>query len=196
MSEIKNPKVDEFLSNLKKWQEELGLLRKFVFESELNEDLKWGVPCYTYKNGNVIIIHGFKEYCAILFVKGSLLKDPDGVLIQQTENVQAGRQIRFTNLQEIVEKESIIKSYIQEAIEIEKSGLKVEFKKNSELVFREELQAKFDENPDLKAAFDSLTPGRQKAYNYFFTSAKQSATRMQRVEKFIQKILDGKGMDD
>ncbi|CCU60963.1 YdeI/OmpD-associated family protein [Bacillus subtilis] len=191
-----NPKVDEFLSKAKKWKEEFEKLRTIILDCELTEDFKWMHPCYTYNNKNVVLIHGFKEYCALLFHKGALLQDTDGILIQQTENVQAARQIRFTNVQEINELENILKAYIHEAIEVEKAGLKVEVNKNIELNIPEELQNKFDEIPALKTAFEALTPGRQRAYTLYFSQAKQSKTRESRVEKYVQKILDGKGLKD
>ncbi|CUB15111.1 hypothetical protein BN2127_JRS9_02691 [Bacillus subtilis] len=191
-----NPKVDEFLSEAKKWKEEFEKLRTIILDCELTEDFKWMHPCYTYNNKNVVLIHGFKEYCALLFHKGALLQDAHGILIQQTENVQAARQIRFTNVQEINELENILKAYIHEAIEVEKAGLKVEVNKNIELNIPEELQKKFDEIPALKIAFEALTPGRQRAYTLYFSQAKQSKTRESRVEKYVQKILDGKGLKD
>ncbi|MEC1807505.1 YdeI family protein [Bacillus subtilis] len=191
-----NPKVDEFLSKAKKWKEEFEKLRTIILDCELTEDFKWMHPCYTYNNKNVVLIHGFKEYCALLFHKGALLQDAHGILIQQTENVQAARQIRFTNIQEINELENILNAYIHEAIEIEKAGLKVEVNKNIELNIPEELQNKFDEIPALKTAFEALTPGRQRAYTLYFSQAKQSKTRESRVEKYVQKILDGKGLKD
>ncbi|AGA21938.1 YdeI family protein [Bacillus subtilis subsp. subtilis] len=191
-----NPKVDEFLSKAKKWKEEFEKLRTIILDCELTEDFKWMHPCYTYNNKNVVLIHGFKEYCALLFHKGALLQDAHGILIQQTENVQAARQIRFTNVQEINELENILKAYIHEAIEVEKAGLKVDVNKNIELNIPEELQKKFDEIPALKTAFEALTPGRQRAYTLYFSQAKQSKTRESRVEKYVQKILDGKGLKD
>ncbi|WEY92897.1 YdeI family protein [Bacillus subtilis] len=190
-----NLKVDEFLSKAKKWKEEFEKLRTIILDCELTEDFKWMHPCYTYNNKNVVLIHGFKEYCALLFHKGALLQDAHGILIQQTENVQAARQIRFTNVQEINELENILKAYIHEAIEVEKAGLKVEVNKNIELNIPEELQNKFDEIPALKTAFEALTPGRQRAYTLYFSQAKQSKTRESRV-KYVQKILDGKGLKD
>ena len=191
-----NPDVDVFLSKTKKWQEEFEKLRMIVLDCQLTEELKWGVPCYTFQKSNIVLIHGFKEYCALLFFKGALLHDAQGILIQQTENVQAGRQIRFTNIREIVEMEAILKDYIYEAIEVEKAGLKVNFKKNTELIFPEEFQKKLDEIPALKTAFDALTPGRQRAYNFYFSEPKQSKTRESRVEKCMQQILNGKGLND
>ncbi|MEC2113077.1 MULTISPECIES: YdeI/OmpD-associated family protein [Bacillus] len=191
-----NPKVDDFLNKTKKWKEEFEKLRAIILDCELTEDFKWMHPCYTYNNKNVVLIHGFKEYCALLFHKGALLQDAHGILIRQTENVQAARQIRFTNVQEINEMETILKAYIQEAIEVEKAGLKVEVNNNIELCIPEELQNKFDEIPELKTAFEALTPGRQRAYTLYFSQAKQSKTRESRVEKYVQKILDGKGLKD
>jgi uncharacterized protein YdeI (YjbR/CyaY-like superfamily) len=192
----KNRKVDGFLRKAKKWKEEFETLRNIVLDCELTEDMKWMHPCYTLENKNIVLIHGFKEYCALLFHKGALLQDPHGILIQQTENVQAARQIRFTNVQEIVEMETILKAYIYEAIEVEKAGLEVNYKKNTESNIPEELQKKFDEIPALKTAFESLTPGRQRAYILYFSKAKQSKTRESRVEKYMQQILDGKGLND
>ena len=191
-----NPKVDEFLSKAKKWKEEYEKLRNIVLDCELTEEFKWMHPCYTFENKNIVLIHGFKEYCALLFHKGALLQDAHGILIQQTENVQAARQIRFTNVQEIVEMETILKAYIYEAIEVEKAGLEVNFKKNTEFIIPEELQNKFDEIPALKTAFEALTPGRQRAYILYFSEPKQSKTRESRVEKCMQQILDGKGLND
>jgi uncharacterized protein YdeI (YjbR/CyaY-like superfamily) len=191
-----NPKVDVLLRKAKKWQEEFTKLRTIVLDCHLAEELKWHQPCYTFQKRNIVLIHGFKEYCALLFFKGVLLKDANGILIQQTENVQAARQIRFTNVREIVAMEPILKSYIKEAIAVEKAGLKVDFKKNTELVFPEEFQRQLDENPALKSAFAALTPGRQRAYNLYFTAPKQSKTRESRVEKCKQQILNGKGLND
>jgi len=191
-----NPKVNEFLNKAKKWKEEYETLRKIVLDCELTEDFKWMNPCYTFEKKNIVLIHGFKEYCALLFPKGSLLQDSHGILIQQTENVQGARQIRFTNVQEIVEKEAILKAYIDEAIEVEKAGLKVKAKKPEELIIPDELQHKFDEIPALKDAFTTLTPGRQRAYILHFSAAKQSKTRESRIEKCIPNILNGKGLND
>ncbi|MDC0703947.1 MULTISPECIES: YdeI/OmpD-associated family protein [Priestia] len=191
-----HPKVDEFLSKAKKWKEEYETLRKIVLDCELTEDYKWMNPCYTFEKKNIVLIHGFKEYCALLFPKGALLQDSHSILIQQTENVQGARQIRFTNVQEIVEKEAVLKAYIYEAIEVEKAGLKVKVKKPEELIIPEELQHKFDEIPALKDAFTTLTPGRQRAYILYFSAAKQSKTRASRVEKCIPNILNGKGLND
>ncbi|WP_129688583.1 YdeI/OmpD-associated family protein [Gottfriedia acidiceleris] len=191
-----HPKVEAFLLRAKKWQEEFYKLREIVIDCELTEDFKWMHPCYTLDNKNIVLIHGFKEYCALLFHKGALLKDPKGILIQQTENVQSARQIRFTNIQEIIEMESVLKDYIKEAIEVEKAGLQVELKKTSDYEVPEELQLKLDENPALKTAFEALTPGRQRAYIYYFSQPKQSKTRTSRVEKYIDQILEGKGLND
>ncbi|MCR8867933.1 hypothetical protein CN563_17145 [Bacillus sp. AFS026049] len=191
-----NPKVDEFLGKANKWKEEYETLRNIVLDCELTEEFKWMHPCYTFENKNIVLIHGFKEYCALLFHKGALLQDAHGLLIQQTENVQGARQIRFTNVQEIVATESILKAYIHEAIEVEKAGLEVEFKKNEEFIIPEELHNKFDDMPALKTAFEALTPGRQRAYILYFSQAKQSKTRESRIEKCMQKILDGKGLKD
>ncbi|MCP1447785.1 YdeI/OmpD-associated family protein [Priestia megaterium] len=191
-----NPKVDEFLTKTKKWKEEYETLRKIVLDCELTEDFKWMNPCYTFEKKNIVLMHGFKEYCALLFPKGSLLQDSHGILIQQTENVQGARQIRFTNVQEIAEKEAILKAYIYEAIEVEKAGLKVKAKKPEELIIPEELQHKFDEMPALKTAFTTLTPGRQRAYILHFSAAKQSKTRESRIEKCVPNILKGKGLND
>jgi len=192
----KNPKVDGFLSKAKKWKEEFEKLRAIVLDCELTEEFKWMHPCYTFEKKNIVLIHGFKEYCALLFHKGALLQDAHGILIQQTENVQAARQIRFTNVQEIIEMEPILKAYIFEAIEVEKAGLEVNFKKTSEFIIPEEFQNKLDEIPALKTAFDALTPGRQRAYIHYFSAPKQSKTRVSRVEKCMQQILNGKGLND
>ncbi|BAH45704.1 conserved hypothetical protein [Brevibacillus brevis NBRC 100599] len=191
-----NPKVDEFLGKAKKWKAEYEKLRRIVLDCELTEDFKWMHPCYTFEKKNIVLIHGFKEYCALLFQKGALLKDPNGILIQQTENVQAARQIRFTSVEEIMEMESILKAYIQEAIEVEKAGLEVDFKKHEEYAIPEEFQNKLDEIPDLKTAFEALTPGRQRAYLLHFSAPKQAKTRESRVEKCMQQILEGKGLND
>jgi uncharacterized protein YdeI (YjbR/CyaY-like superfamily) len=193
---ILNPKVDAFLSRAKKWTEELAQLRTIVLDCQLTEELKWGVPCYTYQDRNVVLIHGFKEYCALLFFNGALMKDAKGILVQQTANVQAGRQIRFTSLQEIVKLKATLKSYIRDAIEVEKSGVKLEYKKTEEFGVPDEFQSKLDALPKLKAAFEALTPGRQRAYILHFSSAKQAKTREARVEKCTPQILSGKGLDD
>ena len=191
-----NPKVDFYFSKAKKWQEELEKLRMIVLGFPLTEELKWGVPCYTFQKSNIVLIHVFKEYCALLFFKGVLLNDANGILIQQTKNVQAGRQIRFTNVREIVRMKPILKAYIYEAIEVEKAGLKVNFKKTTEFIIPEEFQNKLDEIPPLKTAFNALTPGRQRAYILYFSAPKQSKTRASRVEKCMQQILNGKGLND
>ena len=191
-----NPKVDVYLSKAKKWQEEMEKLRMIVLDCGLTEELKWGKPCYTFQKSNIVILQGFKEFCALLFAKGALLNDPNSILEKPGENTQAARRIPFTNVREIVEMEPILKAYIYEAIEAEKAGLKVNFKKNTELIFPEEFQNKLDENPALKTAFDALTPGRQRAYKLFFSAPKQSKTRESRVEKCMQQILNGKGLND
>lgn len=191
-----NPKVDFFFNKAKQWQEEYEKLRMIILDCGLTEELKWGVPCYTFNGANIVLIHGFKDYCAVLFPKGVLLKDTEGILIQQTENVQAARQIRFTSLREIVEKEATLKAYIHEAVEVEKAGLKVELKKTSEFNMPEEFQMKLDENPALKTAFYALTAGRQRGYLLYFSQAKQSKTREARIEKYTEAILNGKGLDD
>jgi uncharacterized protein YdeI (YjbR/CyaY-like superfamily) len=191
-----NPAVDWYFDKAEKWKEELEKLRTIVLDCQLNEELKWGVPCYTLGKKNIVLLHVFKEYCAILFFKGALLSDAEGILIQQTKNVQAGRQIRFANAREIAEMEPLLKAYIFEAIEVEKSGLKVGFKKTSEYSIPEEFQSKLNEIPALKTAFYALTPGRQRAYILHFSAPKQSKTRLSRIEKSIQQILKGKGLDD
>jgi len=195
-SDRMNPKVDVYLSKAQKWQEELKKLRMIILDCGLTEELKWGVPCYTFQESNIVLIHVFKEYCALLFFKGALLSDANGILIKQTKNTQAGRQIRFTNVREIVEMEPIVKAYVYEAIEVEKAGLKVDFKKTTEFTIPEEFQNKLDEIPALKTAFDALTPGRQRAYILYFSAPKQSKTRESRVEKCMQQILNGKGLND
>ncbi|WP_214627689.1 YdeI/OmpD-associated family protein [Paenibacillus agaridevorans] len=191
-----NPKVDGFLRKAKKWKAEFEELRKIVLDCGLTEDFKWMHPCYTLDGKNIVLIHGFKEYCALLFHKGALLKDDHGILIQQTENVQAARQIRFTSLQQIEEMQLILKAYIDEAIEVEKSGRQVEMKQHAEYVIPGELENKFVEIPDLKTAFEALTPGRQRAYIFYFSEPKQSKTRESRIEKYLPQILDGKGLKD
>lgn len=192
----KNPKVDAFLSREKKWTEEFKKLREIILDCNLTEELKWGVPCYTFEKKNIVLMHGFKDYCAILFPKGTLLKDPDHILIIQTENVQAARQVRFTNLQQIVKLEPVLKAYIQEAIEVEKAGLKVEFKKTEEFNMPVEFKEFLNEMPELKTAFEALTPGRQRAYLLYFSAPKQSKTRVARIEKSMQQIFEGKGLND
>ena len=191
-----NPTVDFYFSNAKKWQEEQEQLRMIVLNCGLIEELKWGVPCYTFQKSNVVLIHAFKEYCAFLFFKGALLKDANGILIQQTKNVQAARQIRFTNVREIVEMEPILKAYIYEAIEVERAGLQVKYKKTRDFKIPEEFQSKLDKMPALRTAFDALTPGRQRAYIFHFSQPKQSKTRAARVERYVKQILSGKGLDD
>lgn len=191
-----NPKVDGVFRRAKQWQEEFAKLRKIVLDCGLTEDLKWGQPCYTFENRNVVLIHGFKDYCALLFFKGALLSDPEKILIKQTANVQANRQIRFSNVREIVKLKPVLKAYIQEAIEVEKAGLKVDFKKTRDFPVPEEFQTRLDANTPLKTAFKALTPGRQRAYLLYFAAPKQAKTRESRVEKYVQQILSGKGMDD
>jgi uncharacterized protein YdeI (YjbR/CyaY-like superfamily) len=192
----KNPKVDWYFKKDKKWQKELTKLRTIVLGCEVTEELKWGVPCYTFQKSNVVLIHEFKEYCALLFVKGALLKDARGILIQQTKNVQAARQIRFTNVREIAALAPILQAYIEEAIEAEKAGVKVKMKKTSEFTIPEEFQNRLNELPALKTAFAALTPGRQRAYILYFSGAKQAKTRGARVKKCMPRILKGKGLDD
>ncbi len=207
-----NPKVDWFFNKATKWQKEYEKLRAIVLDCGLTEELKWGCPCYTFpvsagplrrdgdeaskQKSNIVLLHGFKEYCALLFFKGVLLKDSSGILIQQTKNVQAARQIRFTNVREIITLEKILKAYIYEAIEVEKAGLKVKLKKTSEFKIPEEFKNKLEKSPVLKTAFKALTPGRQRAYLFYFSQPKQSKTREARVEKYMQQILSGKGLDD
>lgn len=191
-----NPKVDFYFSKNEKWQKEIEKLRTIVLDCQLNEELKWGVPCYTFQKSNIVLIHVFKEYCAVLFFKGALLNDANNILVQQTENVQSARQVRFTNLQEIMDLEPVLKTYIYEAIEVEKAGLKVELKKTKEFSFPEEFKTKLNEDTDLKTAFYALTPGRQRGYLLHFSAAKQSKTRESRIEKSIPQILNGKGLDD
>jgi uncharacterized protein YdeI (YjbR/CyaY-like superfamily) len=191
-----NPQVDGYIRKNEKWQAELAELRTIVLDCGLTEDVKWKVPCYTFEDRNIVLMHVFKEYCALLFPKGVLLKDPVNILIQQTQNVQSARQIRFTHVDEIVEMESILKAYIQEAIDVEKAGLEVEFKETSEFSMPAELQNTFNENPALKTAFEALTPGRQRGYLLYFSDAKQAKTRRSRIEKYTQQILDGKGLND
>ena len=191
-----NPKVDWFFNKETKWQEEYKKLRSIILDCGLPEELKWGCPCYTYNGTNVVLIHGFKDYCALLFHKGSLLKDTKKILIQQTANVQAARQIRFTELKEITKLEKTIKAYVFEAVEIEKAGLKVEMKKTTEFAMCDEFKAKLTKDKTLKKAFESLTPGRQRGYLLYFSQAKQAKTREARIEKYIPQILSGKGLDD
>ncbi|MDB5002621.1 MAG: hypothetical protein JWQ34_846 [Mucilaginibacter sp.] len=191
-----NPKVDFYFTKAQKWQEKITKLRAIVLDCGLTEELKWGCPCYSFNKNNIVLIHVFKDYCALLFFKGVLLNDADGMLIQQTENVQAARQIRFTSLMQIVEMEPVLKAYIFEAIEIEKAGLKVELKKTAEFNMPTEFQYKLDTIKALKTAFEALTPGRQRAYLLHFSAAKQSTTRLARIEKYMPQILNGKGLDD
>ena len=191
-----NPKVDWFFDKATKWQKEYEKLRTLILDCGLTEELKWGCPCYTFDNRNIVLIHGFKEYCALLFFKGALLADANGILVQQTENVQSARQIRFTSVQEVVKMERIVKAYIYEAIEVEKAGLKVVLKKPSEFAMAEEFQNKLNKDPGLKTAFEALTPGRQRAYLLYFSAPKQSKTRESRIEKCIPQILSGKGFDE
>src|SRR6187431_1271651 len=191
-----NPKVDWFFDKDTQWKQEYEKLRMIILDCGLIEELKWGCPCYTYQRTNIVLIHGFKEYCALLFFKGALLNDPNGILIQQRKNVQSARQIRFTNVREIVKMEKILKAYVYEAIEVERAGLKVKLKKTSEFKIPEEFQKRLDKSTALKKAFDGLTPGRQRAYIFYFSQAKQSKTREARVEKYLKQILNGKGLDD
>ena len=191
-----NPDVDAFIRTAGKWQEAFTKLRKIALDCGLTETVKWGKPCYTYQSSNILIIHGFKHYCAYLFINGALLKDPEGLLVQQTKNVQAARQIRFTTVREIVEMAPILKAYILEAIELEKAGVQVAYKKTADFPIPEEFKVQLDENPALKAAFETLTPGRQRAYLLYFSAPKQSKTRTSRVEKYIPAIMNGKGLHD
>ena len=191
-----NPKVNAYLNRTKDWRKELEELRSIALECGLNEELKWGCPCYTFQKKNVVLIHVFKEYCAFLFFKGALLKDPKGILIQQTENVQVARQIRFTNVREIVKLKPALKTYIFEAIEVEKAGLKAPLKKTAEFNMPEEFQNKLDKKSALKKAFEALTPGRQRAYLLYFSAPKQSKTRESRIEKYTPEILKGRGLND
>jgi uncharacterized protein YdeI (YjbR/CyaY-like superfamily) len=191
-----NPKVDFYFEKNTKWQKEIKQLRKLVLDCGLNEELKWGCPCYTFEKKNIVLIHVFKEYCALLFFKGSLVKDPENILIQQTENVQAARQARFTSAKGITKAEKSLKACIYEAIEVEKAGLKVPLKKTREFDMPEEFEKELRKNPELKRAFKALTPGRQRGYLLYFSSAKQSKTRVARIEKYTGRIMDGKGLTD
>ena len=191
-----NPKVDSVIGKAKRWREEFEALRALVLDCGLTEELKWGSPCYTFEDANVVLIHGFKEYCALLFFKGVLMKDPKGILIKQTANVQGPRQLRFNNVKDITKQKATVKAYIKEAIAVEKAGLKVNLKKTSEFAVPEEFKNKLDQLPALKSAFRALTPGRQRAYLLYFSSAKHSQTRASRVEKSMQRIMMGKGLDD
>src|SRR5262249_21480407 len=191
-----NPKVDFFFRKAKKWQHEFETLRMIILDCGLTEELKWGKPCYTFQKSNIVVIQGFKEYCALMFFKGALLKDAHGILSRIGEHTQAARQIQFTNVREIVQMEPILKAYIHEAIEVEKAGLKVKLKKTSDFKIPEEFQKKLHAIPALKTAFDALTPGRQRGYLFYFSQPKQSKTRESRVEKCMQQILNGKGLND
>ncbi len=191
-----NPKVEFYFDKAEKWQKEVERLRVIILDCQLTEELKWGCPCYTYQDANIVLIHVFKDYCALLFFKGALLADPNGILIQQTEHVQAARQIRFTNLREIVKMEPIVKSYIYEAIEVERAGFKVKLKKATEFPVPEELKTRLDKKPALKKAFYSLTPGRQRGYLLYFAAPKQSSTRESRIDKWAPEILKGKGLNE
>ena len=191
-----NPEVEWFFTKPTKWQEEYAELRMLVLECGLEEELKWGCPCYTLHKKNIVLIHGFKKYCALLFMQGALLKDPKKILVQQTENVQSARQIRFTDINDIIKNRSTLKTYIKEAVSIYKAGSKVEFKKTTEYKIPQEFQTVLDDMPDLKIAFEALTPGRQRGYLLYFSAPKQSKTRETRIEKYLQQILDGKGLED
>lgn len=191
-----NSSVNWFFDKKTKWQEAYKELREIALSMELTEELKWGCPCYTLDKNNVFLIHGFKDYCALLFMKGALMKDPKNILVQQTENVQSARQIRFSSLEEVIKQKPVIKSYLKEAISVEKSGVKVEMKKTTEYKMPEEFETALNDIQDLKSAFYKLTPGRQRGYLLYFSSAKQTKTRNERIEKYIPKILDGKGIDD
>ena len=191
-----NPKVDFYFSKAKTWQKEIKKLRAIILDCNLAEELKWGCPCYSFEKSNIVLIHVFKEYCALLFFKGALLKDTKGILIQQTANVQSARQVRFTNIQQIVKLEPTLKAYIYEAVKVEEAGLKVELKKTAEYSVPEEFQKQLDKKPALKKAFNALTPGRQRGYMLYFSAPKQSKTRESRIEKYIPQILDGKGLND
>lgn len=191
-----NPKVDAFISGAKKWREEFELLRAIALDCDLTEEFKWGNPCYAHQGGNVVLMHGFKDYCALLFFKGALLKDAKGILITQTENVQSARQIRFTSAAQVSKMKTVLKAYIKEAIAIEKSGVKVALKKTEEFAVPDEFQSKLDEDLALQTAFKALTPGRQRAYLLHFAAAKQSKTRVERIVKCMPLIFEGKGLND
>jgi uncharacterized protein YdeI (YjbR/CyaY-like superfamily) len=191
-----NPKVDFYFIKATKWKKEMEKLRTIILSTGLTEELKWGCACYTYQSKNIVLIHGFKEYCALLFFKGALLNDSEGILVRQTENVQSSRQVRFTDISEISKLQQVLKAYVFEAIEVEKAGLTVDFSKSKELVYPQEFMEKMDKQPSLKNAFESLTPGRQRAYNLYFSAPKQSKTRTSRVEKYVKQILNGKGLND
>jgi uncharacterized protein YdeI (YjbR/CyaY-like superfamily) len=191
-----NPEVDWFFKKASKWQEAYAELRTYILDCGLTEELKWGCPCYTFQKSNIVLIHGFKEYCAILFMQGALLKDEKGILVQQTENVQSARQMRFTNINEVLKRKTAIKAYVKQAIELNKAGLKVELKKTTEYKMPEEFQQVLKEMPELKTAFNALTPGRQRGYLLYFSEPKQAKTREARIEKYIEQILGGKGLND
>lgn len=191
-----NPKVDWYFDKADKWQAEIRALRSIILDTQLVEDLKWGCPCYTFNDRNIVLIHVFKDYCAVLFFKGALLKDPEKLLIQQTENVQSGRQMRFTSLKEVKQCAAALKAYIFEAVEAEEKGLKVPRKETKDYPVPEEFQSRLDADPKLKKAFEALTPGRQRGYLFHFGQAKLSKTRSERVKKNIPRILEGKGLDD
>ncbi len=193
---MSNPKAEAYVKNAKHWQAEFAKLRELALDCPLSEEFKWGHPCYALDGQNVFLMHGFKEYCALLFMKGALMKDPAGILVQQTDNVQSARQIRFTSAEQIAGMANVLKAYMQEAIEIEEAGLKVDFKKAEDFAIPEEFKVKLAEMPDLKTAFEALTPGRQKGYLLHFAGAKQAKTREARIEKYVPKILQGKGLDD
>ena len=191
-----NPKVDFYFAKVVKWQKEVEKLRTILLDCGLTEELKWGKPCYIFNSTNVVLIHDFKEYCALLFFKGALLKDANSILIQQTDNVQAARQMRFTELKQITELKAVIKAYVYEAIEVEKAGLKVPLKKTREFAMPDEFKDKLEADAALKKAFEALTPGRQRGYLLHFSTAKQAKTREARIEKNIPRIMSGKGMED
>jgi uncharacterized protein YdeI (YjbR/CyaY-like superfamily) len=191
-----NPRVDFFFDKAGKWQKEYEKLRTIILDCGVNEELKWGVPCYTFQKKNIVLIHGFKDYCAILFPKGVFLQDASGILIQQTKNVQSARQVRFTNVREIVKLAPVLKAYVYEAIEVEKTGVKIKHKTTAQFEVPEEFKNKLDKNRALKKAFEALTPGRQRSYLFYFSQPKQSKTREARVEKYMKQILSGKGLDD
>jgi len=190
------PKVDKYLSTARNWQKEQKKLRTIVLDCGLTEELKWGKPCYTFEGKNIVVIQGFKDYCALLFLKGFLLNDPDGILVKTGENTRVGRQIRFTGIQEIIKREATLKTYIYQAVEVEKAGLKSEVKKDAKPKIPEEFQSKLEKTPALKKAFHALTPGRQKAYIFYFSAPKQSKTRVSRVEKCTRQILEGRGLNE
>jgi uncharacterized protein YdeI (YjbR/CyaY-like superfamily) len=192
----KNPKVDALIARSESWVEEFGALREIVLQCPLTEEIKWGQACYSSEGKNIVLIHGFKDYCALLFMKGALMKDPHKLLIQQTENMQSGRQIRFTGLNDILAARAVLKSYIEDAIAVEKAGLKVEKKATVDFPYPEEFLQILEERPKLQAAFEALTPGRQRAYLLYFAGAKQSKTRLARIDKCAPAILAGKGLDD